>query len=244
VAEALAARLGLTAPEISWHGSRDRVARLGAELGLLTGAMARIGRDVSLLMQGEVAEVFEPGGAGRGGSSAMPHKRNPVASMLALQAGLRAPGLVSTLLAQLPGEHERGLGTWQADWWTIGALFECAGSATAAIGEALEDLHVDADAMQANLERTGGFVYAEAVTLALAGVLGRPAAQAQMERLCRDAIDRGEPLREAIARARLASPVLASALPEGTLDALFDPRAQRGDADAMIDRTLAGWRAP
>ncbi|MCX7228828.1 MAG: lyase family protein [Burkholderiales bacterium] len=243
VAEALAARLGLTAPEISWHGSRDRVARLGAELALLAGAMARIGRDVSLLMQGEVAEVFEPGGAGRGGSSAMPHKRNPVASMLALQAGLRAPGLVSTLLAQLPGEHERGLGTWQADWWTIGALFECAGSATAAIGEALEDLHVDADAMRANLERTGGFVYAEAVTLALAGTLGRPAAQAQMERLCRDAIDRGEPLREAIARARLASPVLAQALPEGTLDALFDPQAQRGDADAMIDGTLARWRA-
>jgi 3-carboxy-cis,cis-muconate cycloisomerase len=243
VADVLAARLGLTAPEISWHGSRDRVARLGAELGLLAGAMARIGRDVSLLMQSEVAEVFEPGGTGRGGSSAMPHKRNPVASMLALQAGLRAPGLVSTLLAQLPGEHERGLGTWQADWWTIGALFECAGSATEAIGEALEDLHVDADAMHANLERTGGFVYAEAVMLALSGALGRPAARAQMEHLCHDAIERGEPLREAISRARVASPVLAGALPDGVLDALFDPQAQRGDADAMIDRTLAEWRA-
>ena len=243
VAARLAARLGLNDPGSSWHGARDRVARLGSELGLLTGALARIGRDLSLLMQTELAEVTEPEGDGRGGSSAMPHKRNPVASMLALQAGLKAPGLVATLLAQQAGEHERGLGTWQADWWTMGALYECAGSASAAMAEALGGLRVDAAAMQANLARGGGFVYAEAVTLALAQTLGRPAAQAWMTRLCDRARQAGEPLRDALDAARLADPTLAAALPEERLDRLFDPSAQRGDADRMIDRTLAAWRA-
>lgn len=243
VAAVLAATLGLADPGLSWHGSRDRIARLGAELALVTGSMARIGRDLSLLMQGEVAEAFEPTGDGRGGSSAMPHKRNPVAAMLALQAGLRAPGLAATLLAQQAGEHERGLGTWQADWWTLGGLFECAGSATAAIGEAIAGLRVDADAMRANLARSGGLVHAEALTVALAGRIGRPAAAARIAGVCRDAIDRGVALRDALARARAADAALAAALPDAVLDGLFEPAGQRGDADTMIDRTLADWRA-
>ncbi|MFN9773549.1 MAG: hypothetical protein ACK54X_13135, partial [Burkholderiales bacterium] len=140
-------------------------------------------------------------------------------------------------------EHARGLGTGPADWWTRGAPFECAGRATEAIGEALEGLRVEPGAMQANLERTRGFVFAEAVTFALADALGKPLAHATMERVCRDALERGEPLRDALARARDADPVLAAALDAGRLDALFDARAQRGDADAMIDRTLAAWRA-
>jgi 3-carboxy-cis,cis-muconate cycloisomerase len=242
VAAALAARLGLADPGISWHGSRDRVARLGAELALLAGAMARIGRDLSLLMQAEVGEAFEPVGDGRGGSSAMPHKRNPVAAMLALQAGLRAPGLAATLLASQAGEHERGLGTWQSDWWTLGALFECAGSATEAIGEALAGLRVAPDAMAANLARTGGFVFAEAVTIALAASLGRPAAKALMDRLCADAIERGRPLSQALEDAAGRDPRLAAALPPAERARLFDARAQLGDADAMIARTLQAWR--
>jgi 3-carboxy-cis,cis-muconate cycloisomerase len=242
VAAALAARLGLVDPEISWHGSRDRVARLGAELALAAGAMARIGRDLSLLMQGEVGEAFEPGGTGRGGSSAMPHKRNPVAAMLALQAGLRAPGLAATLLAEQPGEHERGLGTWQADWWTLGALFECAGSATEAIGEAIDGLRVVPAAMLENLSRTHGFVYAEAVTVALSATLGRPAAHALMERVCGAAIDAGVPLADALAREIAGDAALARALPADTLPRLFDPMLQQGDAAAMIDRTLRAWR--
>jgi 3-carboxy-cis,cis-muconate cycloisomerase len=243
VAAALAARLGLADPEISWHGSRERIARLGAELALAAGAMARIGRDLSLLMQGEVGEAFEPAGAGRGGSSAMPHKRNPVAAMLALQAGLRAPGLAATLLAQQAGEHERGLGTWQADWWTLGALFECAGSATEAIGEALAGLRVDPAAMRDNLDRTRGFVFAEAITVELGRALGKPAAQALMERTCAAAIDAGVPLREALSAAAAGDAALGALLPAGTVARLFDPLRQRGDADAMIDRTLRAWRA-
>jgi len=257
VAVAMAARLALDDPAISWHGSRDRIARLGSELALVAGSMARIGRDLSLLMQSEVGEVFEPNGSeighenghdsdgrgGRGGSSAMPHKRNPVAAMLALQAGLRAPGLAATLLGQQAGEHERGLGTWQGDWWTIAALFECAGSAVQAIGEAVGGLRVEPAAMLANLERTRGFVYAEGVTLALAARLGKPAAQALMETLCRDAIDRGLTLEQALAQARATDAALAAALPTQQLAGLFDPQHYIGDAQAMIDRTIANWRA-
>ena len=243
VAAVMAARLALDDPGISWHGSRDRIARLGSELALVAGGMARIGRDLSLLMQSEVGEVFEPDGDGRGGSSAMPHKRNPVAAMLALQAGLRAPGLASTLLGQQAGEHERGLGTWQGDWWTIAALFECAGSAVQAISEALDGLRVAPGAMLANLERTRGFVYAEGVTLALAARLGKPAAQALMETLCRDAIDRGLTLDQALAQARASDAALAAALPAQQLASLFDPQRSIGDAQAMIDRTIADWRA-
>ena len=241
IAARLAAHLGLHDPGISWHGSRDRIARLGAELALLTGGMARIGRDLALLMQPEVGEVFEPAGEGRGGSSAMPHKRNPVAAMLALQAGLRAPGLAATLLASLAGEHERGLGNWQSDWWTLGALFEGAGSATEAIGEAVAGLRVSAEAMAANLARTGGFVYAEAVTLALAEALGRPAAKARMEGLCADALARGCPLPQALEQAAREDLTLAAALPATTRARLFDPAAQLGDAGLMIDAALRAW---
>lgn len=172
----------------------------------------------------------------------MPHKRNPVGSMLALQAGLRAPGLSAILLGQQMGEHERGLGSWQGDWWTLGELFECAGSATEAIGECLEGLEVNVAAMQANLERTRGFVHAEAVTLALGRTLGKSTAQALMERICEQAHARGQSLQEALSAARAADEALGRALAEPRLSALFDPTTQRGDAQDMIERTVAQWR--
>jgi 3-carboxy-cis,cis-muconate cycloisomerase len=242
VAAALAARLGLNDPPMAWHATRDRVARLGCELALVAGAMAGIGRDISLLMQPEVGEVSEPAGEGRGGSSAMPHKRNPVGSMLAMQAGLRAPGLTAVLLGQQMGEHERGLGSWQGDWWTLGELFECAGSATEAIGECLEGLQVNVAAMHDNLDRTRGFVHAEAVTIALGKSLGKPSAQALMERICEQAYARGQSLRDALAAARASDADLAQALPESRLSDLFDPATQRGDAQRMIERVVHEWR--
>ncbi|MFZ9406384.1 MAG: 3-carboxy-cis,cis-muconate cycloisomerase [Burkholderiaceae bacterium] len=242
VAEAMSRRLGLNDPPMAWHASRDRIARLGCELAMVAGAMAHVGRDISLLMQPEVGEVSEPSGEGRGGSSAMPHKRNPVGSMLALQAGLRAPGLAATLLGQQMGEHERGLGSWQGDWWTLGELFECAGSATEAIGECIEGLQVDVAAMHDNLDRTRGFVHAEAVTIALGKTLGKPAAHALMEQVCGQAMAHGQSLRDALSAARGSDPVLASALSESRLIELFDPAPQRGDAQSMIERVVRHWR--
>jgi len=151
VMRALARELELPASVVPWHSARDRFARLGAELAILAGAAGKIGRDVSLLMQQEVGEAAEAAKAGRGGSSSMPHKRNPALSMLALEAAQRAPGLAATLLAQLTPEHERGLGQWQSQWFTLRELVCAAASGTAAMAEALAGLEVDEPAMQANL---------------------------------------------------------------------------------------------
>ena len=149
---ALAEELGLPATLVPWHGARDRFARLGAELAILAGAAGKIARDVALLMQPEVGEAAEGAAPGRGGSSSMPHKRNPVLSMLALEAAQRAPHLAATLLAQLTPEHERGLGQWQSQWFTLRELACSTASGTAAMADALEGLEVNEPAMRANLE--------------------------------------------------------------------------------------------
>ena len=147
----LARDLDLPASVVPWHSARDRFARLGAELAILAGVAGKIGRDVSLLMQLEVGEAAEPAKAGRGGSSSMAHKRNPVLSMLALEAAQRAPGLAATLLAQMTPEHERGLGQWQSQWFTLRELVCASASGVAAMGDALEGLEVDEQAMQGNV---------------------------------------------------------------------------------------------
>lgn len=149
---ALAAELNLPATLVPWHSARDRFARLGAELAILAGAAGKIGRDVALLMQPEVGEAAEAAAPGRGGSSSMPHKRNPALSMLALEAALRAPGLAATLLGQLTPEHERGLGQWQSQWFTLRELACSTASGVAAMAEVLDGLEVNAQAMRSNLE--------------------------------------------------------------------------------------------
>lgn len=147
----LAQELELPASAVPWHSTRDRFARLGAELAILAGAAGKIGRDVSLLMQAEVGEAAEAAKAGRGGSSSMPHKRNPALSMLALEAAQRTPALAATLLSQLTPEHERGLGQWQSQWFTLRELVCASASGTAAMADALEGLEVNEAKMRANL---------------------------------------------------------------------------------------------
>jgi 3-carboxy-cis,cis-muconate cycloisomerase len=237
VAFALGAELGLQRSAVTWHSARDGFARLGSEAAILAGAAGKIARDVSLLMQPEVGEVTEPAGAGRGGSSSMPHKRNPVGSLCALEAAQRLPGLAATLLAQLTPEHERGLGQWQSQWFTLRDLLCSAGSALAAMAEALEGLQVDAQAMRANLERSRGLVYSENVALRLAVSLGKQAAHALTEKLCETAVREGKPLIEVLRADAQAS----KALPAAELEALFDPQSCFGSAAAMIERALAEW---
>ena len=151
VMAALAKELALLASVVPWHSARDRFARLASELAILAGVAGKIGRDVSLLMQPEVGEVAEPAKAGRGGSSSMAHKRNPVLSMVALEAAQRTPGLAATLLAQLTPEHERGLGQWQSQWFTLRELVCATASGVAAMVEALEGLEVREEKMHANM---------------------------------------------------------------------------------------------
>ncbi|HYN12514.1 MAG TPA: lyase family protein [Burkholderiales bacterium] len=237
VSRALAEELGLGVPSISWHSARDAFARLGAEAAILSGAAAKIARDVSLLMQPEVGEAAEPAAPGRGGSSSLPHKRNPAASLLALEAAQRAPGLAATLLVQLTPEHERGLGQWQSQWLVLRQLLGAAGSALAAMAEALEGLQVDAGRMLENLERTRGLVFSEAVAVRLSQTLGKAAAHALTEKLCERAVHEGKTLLEVMR----ADPQIK--LDDAELQRLFQPESCYGTAAAMIERSLAEWSA-
>jgi 3-carboxy-cis,cis-muconate cycloisomerase len=152
VAARMAAELQLGVPQAAWHTQRDEWVALGCELGLLSGSLGKIARDISLLGQFEIAEVSEPSEPGRGGSSTLPHKRNPVACMAALAAAQRTPQRVAALLAAMPHEHDRSLGGWQtelAEWPQL--LMSVHGSARAMAG-ALPALRVDAQRMRSNLD--------------------------------------------------------------------------------------------
>ena len=237
IASALAAELELGCAAITWHSVRDRFARLGAEAAILAGATGKIARDVSLLMQPEVAEAAEPAGAGRGGSSAMPHKRNPVGCVAALEAAQRAPHLAAVLLGQLAPEHERGLGQWQGQWFTLRDLLCSTASALAAMAEVLEGLEVDENAMLANLQRSRGLVFSENVSVRLSRSLGKRAAHALTEKLCETAVRDGRSLLEMMR----ADPQASAAVSGKELEELFDPRRSSGSAAAMIERALADW---
>ena len=173
VARAMAAELSLTTPELPWHASRDRLATLACALGVATGAMGKIARDISLLAQTEVAEAFEPAGDGRGASSTMPQKRNPVGSSVVLAASVRVPGLVATVLASMPQEHERALGGWQAEWETIPALVRLTAGAARQMAAMLDGLEIDAARMRVNVDITRGVALAESVSMALAEHIGK-----------------------------------------------------------------------
>jgi 3-carboxy-cis,cis-muconate cycloisomerase len=155
VAERLAKALGLGCPPMPWHARRGELAGLAAALAIATGAAGKIARDVSLMAQSEIAEAFEPRVAGRGGSSAMAHKRNPTGCQVALSAALRAPGLAATILAALPQELERGLGGWQAEGPVLAELFIIAHGAIQAMAAVVEGLELDTGRMAANLAAAG-----------------------------------------------------------------------------------------
>jgi len=239
VERALAAALGLRVPDTAWHSSRDRFARLGAEAAILGGGAGKIGRDISLLTQPEIGEVSEPSGKDRGGSSSLPHKRNPAGSLLALEAAQRLPGLAATLLTQLTPEHERGLGQWQSQWLTLRELLCATASGLAAVGEVLEGLQVNVVAMRANLERSRGLVFSEAVAIRLSHRLGKAAAHALTEKLCANALDQGKTLLEAMR----ADPEVARAIPAEEMPALFEPENCFGASAQMIERVLERWSA-
>ena len=173
VAHAMASELELAVPELPWHTSRDRFATLACALGVATGVMGKIARDISLLAQTEVAEAFEPAGDGRGNSSTMPQKRNPVSSSVVLAASVRVPALVATVLAAMPQEHERALGGWQAEWETIPSLVKLTAGAARHTAAMLGGLEIDVARMRTNADITRGLSLAESVSMALAGHIGK-----------------------------------------------------------------------
>jgi 3-carboxy-cis,cis-muconate cycloisomerase len=235
VSAALAHELDLALPALPWHAARDRLVDLACALGVLTGCLGKMARDVSLLMQTDVGEAFEPAAAGKGGSSTMPHKRNPVGCAVALAAAIRVPPLVATMLAAMPQEHERGLGGWHAEWETLPELFRLTSGALAQMATAFEGLEVDTAAMRADLDQTHGLLMAEAASMALADHIGKAQAHHLVETASRRALADGVSLADALS----AMPEATRHLSAQALAHIMQPEAYLGAAAAFIQRALA-----
>ncbi len=235
IANALAEQLQLTLPEQPWHTQRDRVVEFGAALGLIAGSLGKLGRDISLLMQTEAAEVFEPSAPGKGGSSTMPHKRNPVGAAVLIGAATRVPGLLSTLFSAMPQEHERSLGLWHAEWET---LPEICCLVSGSLKQALlvtGGLEVDAERMARNLDLTQGLVLAEAVSIVLAQRVGRDTAHHLLEQCCKRAVAEQRHLRAVLGD----EPQVTAELSAAELDHLLDPAHYLGQAHTWVERAVA-----
>ena len=234
VAEKLAAELKLPLPDAPWHTHRDRIADAASVFAILTGTCGKIARDVSLMMQTDVAEAFEPSGEGRGGSSTMPHKRNPVAAATALAAATMAPNLAATILAAQVQDHERSAGPWHAEWPTLPTLQLVTSGALAAIVDIAEGLEVDVARMRVNLDASHGLIMAEAVTFALAEKIGKSDAHHLVEAAVKKAVAGKQHLRDVLTN----DPKVTARLGADKLAKLFDPIAYQGVSQALIDRLL------
>ncbi|MCO4861085.1 3-carboxy-cis,cis-muconate cycloisomerase [Cupriavidus sp. WGlv3] len=243
VVAALACELDLAAPVLPWHAHRDRMVEVATTLGMLTGTLGKMARDLSLLMQTEVAEVAEPTGPGRGGSSTMPHKRNPVGCAAVLTAAVRVPPLVATMLSGMVQEHERALGGWQAEWDTLPQIVTLAAGALRQMGEVVAGLQVDAASMRANLDLTHGLILGEAAMLELGGRIGRLQAHQVVERASRRAVADGTSLRDALALTLQQDPAHAGLLDDATLDRLANPANYAGQSSAFADAAVQAWQS-
>lgn len=239
IAEALAEELQLTLPEQPWHTQRDRVVEFGAVLGLIAGSLGKFGRDISLLMQTEAAEVFEPSAPGKGGSSTMPHKRNPVGAAVLIGAATRLPGLVSTLFSAMPQEHERSLGLWHAEWETLPEICCLVSGSLQQARLLAQGLEVDAERMSRNLELTQGLVLAEAVSIVLAQRVGRDTAHHLLEQCCKRAVAEQRHLRAVLAD----EPQVTAELSSAELDHLLNPAHYLGQAQVWVERAVAEHNA-
>jgi 3-carboxy-cis,cis-muconate cycloisomerase len=232
VSALFARELDLAEPTLPWHTNRVRIAELGAALEIKAGVLAKIALDVQLLAQTEVGEVRD--GGGEAGSSAMPHKRNPVQAMWVRACAGLVRGHVSVLTAAVVSEHERAGGAWQAEWEALSGALATTGGAASALGTVLEGLEVDAERMRANLDLSGGGVTSERLALLLTERLGRTAARA----LVRDATLRTNETGLADALA-----ALDTGLTRGELEAALDPTTYLGSAGVLVDRALDRYDA-
>jgi 3-carboxy-cis,cis-muconate cycloisomerase len=242
VARRMAEDLQLAHAPGAWHTQRDEWVALGCEVGVLCGTLGKIATDIALLAQGEIAEMAEPSGAGRGGSSAMPHKRNPVASMIAIAASLRAPHRVAALLATMLQQHERGLGNWQAELAEWPGLFMSAHGAVDALADAAAGLTADTARMRRNIEALNGLVFAEAAAMLLARHLGKARAQALLESLSRRALSEHRPLLALVQEAVAATATLGAKIDADELRAAFDADAVARQASEVARAQWADLR--
>jgi 3-carboxy-cis,cis-muconate cycloisomerase len=239
VLEGLATELGLAIPPAPWHVCRDALAETTAFLGLVCGSLAKIATDIILLAQTEVGEVAEPYVAGRGASSTMPQKRNPIASEYILAAARSVQGLVPVMLGAMAQDHERATGPWQAEALALPQAFVLTHGALLHARAIAEGLVVDAKRMRRNLDLTNGLIVAEAVMMGLAPVLGRSEAHHVVKHACDVALADGIGLAEALER----DPAVSQRLDRPAIERLTDPASYLGSAQAFIDRVLAAARS-
>jgi 3-carboxy-cis,cis-muconate cycloisomerase len=239
IAKLLAEELAIPLPRIPWHAQRERIAATATTLGLLSGTMAKIARDLSLHMQSEVGELSEPPSTGRGGSSTMPHKQNPVASAAILASASRVPALVSTVLSAMSGEYQRSLGAWQSEWEVVPEIVRLTAGGSHQLAALLPRLAVNAERMRANLDLTDGLIYAEAVSLALSEKLNRTSAHKLVESTCRRAQFEKRHLRAVLSEDAEVTAILS---PEN-IASLFEPANYLGSAGTFIDAVLAAARS-
>jgi len=235
VAKALADELQLPLPAIPWHTHRDRLAEVATALGLCVATLGKIARDISLHAQTEIGELAEPSAGGRGGSSTLPHKRNPVTCAAVLATATRMPGLVSTMLTAMVQEQQRALGAWQAEWETLPEIVSLAGGALHHLANMLPGLQVDTTRMRENLDATQGLIFSEAVTVALGDRLGKMPAHMLVEGACKKALSEKRHLKDVL----LQEPGLHGYLTPADLESLFDVRNYLGSAEDFIRAVLA-----
>ncbi|MGU3522929.1 3-carboxy-cis,cis-muconate cycloisomerase [Enterobacteriaceae bacterium C23F] len=238
VAEALAQELNLAIADTPWHCQRDRLLEVGHWYAGVCGTLGKFASDFSLLMQTEVAEVSEPTAPGRGGSSAMPHKRNPVGCAAILTAVQRTPGLMATLYASQIQQHERALGGWQAEWEVLPELITLAGGVLAQSEQLVRGMQVDKAKMRADLDITHGLIMAESVTLALAKFIGKQDAHHLIETLCHQALDQKCPLLQLLEN----DPRLTAHFTPAELTTLLDPSKATGSATYFVRQVLARYQ--
>jgi 3-carboxy-cis,cis-muconate cycloisomerase len=238
VTKVMARELDLAIPNLPWHAHRDRFVECATTLGMLTGTLGKIARDISLMSQTEIAELSEPSSPGRGGSSSMPHKRNPVGSAAVLSAATRGPSLVATMLAAMPNEHERSLGGWQSEWETLPEIVSLCAAALAHLRSVIDGLYVDTERMRRNIDASRGMVMAESVTLALAKDLGRAQAHQVVETACHKAYAEN---RDLLAVLQEQAQVIGVLSPQ-RLAQLFDPLSYIGEAGNFVDRVIQAYQ--
>jgi 3-carboxy-cis,cis-muconate cycloisomerase len=226
--------LGLAEPAISWHVARDGLAEAVLFAGLVTGSLAKIATDVMLMMATELGEAFEPFEHGRGGSSTMPQKRNPISSELIVACAKLARQHCALMLDAMVQDFERATGPWHAEWIALPETFLATAGALRQAKLMLAGLTVDAARMTRNLGMTSGLIVAEAVMMGLAPKLGRQVAHDVVYDACRAAADGGQPLLDLLA----ADPQVAPHFGRAELERLLDPRNYLGSAGAMVDRAL------
>ncbi len=234
VSQTMSEMLQLNNPPKPWHTERDYFVHIAATLGILTGNVGKIAKDISLLMQTEIAEVMEPSGEGKGGSSTMPHKRNPVGCVAIIANANRVPALVATMLSCMLQDHERATGTWHAEWETMASIVQLTAGCVSKAVEITNGLEVKKEQMLHNLALTKGLIYAENVSLHLADKIGKAQAHHLLEQYSREAQEKNMHLREVL----LSKAAITRHIPAAEIEGLFDPEKSVGWSDAFIQNVL------